>query len=106
MTPHDPSNVDRPLPDCAVVQPHPDGTGVTIDKSVVEAALDESDHGLVPDVAEDRASDELLQTLTDAFTYVTPRMSPDIASDRREAAETIRTLHERAVPVYVRRRRR
>lgn len=106
MTPHDTSNADRPLPDCAVVRPRAHGFGVTIEKSVVEAVLDESDHGLVPDARAERASDELLDALVEAFARVTASMPHDIVSDRREAAEALRTLRERTVPVHVTRRRR
>ena len=106
MTPHDSSNADRPFPDCAVVRLRSDGHGVTIEKSVAEAVLDESDHDLIPDARVDRASDELLDALTEAFARVSASMSQDIVSDRREAAATIRTLREQAVPVYVTRRGR
>ncbi|MWG35246.1 hypothetical protein [Halomarina oriensis] len=106
MSPQDPPNADRPLPDCPIVRPRRGGDSVVIDKSVVEAALDESEHGLVPDVQEYRASDDLLDALADAFDHVTPAMSHDIAADRRAAADAIRWLHDRTVPVYVVRRTR
>jgi len=97
---------DPPLPDCAVVRPHSGGDGATIDKSVVEAALDEADHGLVPDTRDHLASDDLLDALANAFDSVTTPMSRDIVADRREAASAVRRLRADAVPVHVTRRRR
>lgn len=106
MTHHDPPDSNPPLPDCAVVRARPDGVGVTIDKSVVEAALDETDHGLVPDDRCHRATDDLLDVLVESFSRVSPFMDHDIVDDRHEAARALQYLHDSATPVYVTRRER
>ncbi|MFD1511969.1 hypothetical protein [Halomarina rubra] len=106
MTPHNPPGPDPSVPDSPVVRPRPDGLGVTIDKSVVEAILDETDHGLVPDGRSQRAPEDLLDALVDAFTQVSPWMDPDVVADCRGAARTIRALRDDATPVYVTRRDR
>jgi hypothetical protein len=105
MTPNSP-DADPPRLDCTVVSPHRDGDGVVLDKSVVEAALDERDHRLVPDGRRHRASDELLDAVADALTHPVPSRPADIAADCREAARVLRRLRRETVPVYVTRRGR
>jgi hypothetical protein len=77
-----------------------------IPKSVVEARLDASDHGLIPDQCRAPASDALFDALIDAFSTVSPAAPAGHARAAEEAADVLRELRDRGRRLYVVRRTR
>lgn len=77
------------------------GAAFAVPKTVAESVLGEDDHDLLPAGRCERAGDDLLEALIDAFAD-TPR-DPGRATMRREAAETLRAIRDEGAHVYVER---
>lgn len=70
-------------------------------KSIAEARLHPSDHGLIPDQRRAPASDALIDALIDSFATVPPATPTGHVRAAEEVADVLRELRDRGRPLYL-----